>query len=169
MPKYTEEDVQAAIQDVIGGMSARKAAEKWGIASSTLSNRLRGKSSRKEAFQTMQRLSHAQERNLCGWVVIQDVIGQPATRQQIRDVAGRIAVQNGDTKPIGKNWIEGFYQRYPDARPGRGKKRDRNEAGIDDATESAAADGRDDGDEDGGDGDGGANRFIAATFAVGAL
>lgn len=40
---YTEEDLQNAIQDVIGGMSQHKAGKRWGIPRQTLGGRLKGK------------------------------------------------------------------------------------------------------------------------------
>lgn len=59
-PKYTEQALQNAIQDVIGGMMLYVAAERWGVPRSTIQARLKGTTSRKDAFEVMQRLPSIQ-------------------------------------------------------------------------------------------------------------
>ena len=41
MPKYTEDDLQAAISAVESGLSIRKAASTWGIPFATLYSRVK--------------------------------------------------------------------------------------------------------------------------------
>ncbi|KAJ3486573.1 hypothetical protein NLG97_g6588 [Lecanicillium saksenae] len=92
MGKYTEEDLRNAIQDVYGGMSGRQAAKKWEVPQSTLQD--------------------AQERHLCGWILIQDAAGNPPTHNQVRRMAARVLENNSDLEPLGKNWLDGFLARH---------------------------------------------------------
>ncbi len=124
MGQYTERELQNAIQDVFGGMSGRQAAKKWMVPQSTLQARLNGQTSRKEAFEPLQRLSSAQERHLVGWILMQDTAGNPPSHQQVRQLAQRVVAQNGDTKPLGKNWLDGFLLRNPEVKTLRGKRLD---------------------------------------------
>jgi hypothetical protein len=122
--KYTEKDLQNAIQDIIGGMSQRDAAKRWGIPRPTLCGRLRGKQPKKNAFEPLQRLSVAQERHLCGWILVQDAAGNAPSHNQVREMAAKVAEANGDFEPIGKNWLAGFLQRNPEVKTLRGKRID---------------------------------------------
>lgn len=61
MRRYTEDDLQLAIVDVVNGMSLRAASQKWGPPYSTIKNRLRGTESHTQAAQDQQRLSKVQE------------------------------------------------------------------------------------------------------------
>lgn len=120
--KYTEEDLQNAIRAINNGMSQSEAARRWGIPRPTLVGRLKGRSARKEAFKSLQRLSSVQERHLAGWILTQDTIGLAPTHNQIRELAAKVASSNGDLRPIGKNWLEGFLHRNPEVKTLRGKR-----------------------------------------------
>ncbi len=69
-PKYTEQALQNAIQDVISGMKLYIAAQRWEVPRSTIQERLKGRTSRKEAFEGMQKLPSIQEADLRGWILI---------------------------------------------------------------------------------------------------
>lgn len=49
--KYTEDDLQYALNDIKNGAKVRQASIKWGIPRSTLQNRIYGHLSHKEAAQ----------------------------------------------------------------------------------------------------------------------
>ena len=70
MPRYSENSICLAIQDVENGISLRKAAQRWGIPRSTLHDRLTGTVTRNEANEHNQRLSKQQETNLVNWVLL---------------------------------------------------------------------------------------------------
>lgn len=114
--QYTEQDLQNAIQDVMSGKGQSESAKRWAVPRSTLNKRLRGSTSREDAFQQLQRLPSYLEERLCSWMIIEDTVGHALTHGQIREMAGRIASNMGDEEPIGKNWIEGFMQRNPEAK-----------------------------------------------------
>lgn len=67
----TEDDIDEAALDMAnGGLSLRKAAQKWGIPPQTLSDRLNQKSLPKdEAEHPNQPLSNAQEDALVQWIL----------------------------------------------------------------------------------------------------
>uniref|UniRef100_A0A0C4BKY5 HTH CENPB-type domain-containing protein n=1 Tax=Fusarium oxysporum (strain Fo5176) TaxID=660025 RepID=A0A0C4BKY5_FUSOF len=50
--------------------------------------------------------------------------GCPASHQQVREFASKIAVRNGFPEGVGKNWLQGFLGRNPDIRTLKGKKID---------------------------------------------
>ena len=67
----------------------------------TLHRRLHGALPRSVAHQDEQRLSIIQEDHLANWIRIQQATGCPLTHAQIQGLAGRIADQRGDSKPLG--------------------------------------------------------------------
>jgi hypothetical protein len=60
-----------------------------------------------------QRLSLWQEENLVDWILIQGALGVPPTHAQIFYFVTRILANNGDTQPLGKYWMQGFFARNP--------------------------------------------------------
>lgn len=113
MPKYTENDLQNAIKDVTAGVSVRAASRSWGVPRTTIQSRMYGHLPRSYAFEPWQRLSQAQERDLAGWIITQGRCGFAPTHQQVREIAYKVASAQGDTRPIGQSWVEGFLQRNP--------------------------------------------------------
>ena len=124
MPQYTENSLQNAIQDCTSGTNVAASARRWGIPRSTLQNRLNGTTTHAEAKEQFQRLTRTQELHLCGWILTQDAIGNPPTHKQVRDLAIRILAADGDSQPLGKNWIEGFLYHNPEVKTLRGKRLD---------------------------------------------
>lgn len=122
MPSYTEEDLQNAIQDVLSGISIRKAASGRGVPRQTISDRLSGRTTRKESHEDQQRLSKEQETSLRKWILIQQELGVPPTHSQLRDFATRILRNAGDTQPLGKHWVEGFLSRNREVKTVKGKR-----------------------------------------------
>lgn len=119
--RYSNEDVSQALDAIKGGQSLRKAASQWGVPRTTLQRRMQGAQSREIAFSEQQRLSQAQESNLAEWVRIQVVLGLPPTYHQIREFAERILQTQGDSRPLGKNWVQSFIRRNPSVKSQRSK------------------------------------------------
>lgn len=109
---------------MIGGISVRKAAERWAVPRSTIQARTNGTAPRKEAFEPLKRLSAAQESHLVSWILIQDAIGNPPTHEQVRKIASRLCHLNGDNYDLGKSWLHGFLNRNPEIKTLRGKRLD---------------------------------------------
>ncbi|KAJ3466488.1 hypothetical protein MRS44_004052 [Fusarium solani] len=111
MPKYTDEDLNEAIQTVKNGRSVVKAANQHGVPRSSLRDRLAGKEPKGRAHEGQQRLSHALEKELCDWLRVQDALGTPLTHFQIRQLVQRVLLVQGDSRPLGKHWIDRFIAR----------------------------------------------------------
>ncbi|KAF6786836.1 hypothetical protein CSOJ01_15337 [Colletotrichum sojae] len=116
MPRYTEDQLKSAEKAVLEGMSIRQAGRDWGIPYATLSDRLKGAGTRNEAKEMYQRLSPEDEKALVGWITVQGQLGWAPTHQQVRNLASRIVVSSGDTRPLGRKWMEGFLRRHPSIR-----------------------------------------------------
>jgi len=84
MASYTAADLAEALRDVQSGTSYRKAAEKWGILTTILYDRVKGSVSRREAKTHTQRLSVTQETALVNWILAQAELGLAPTHLQIR-------------------------------------------------------------------------------------
>ena len=121
-PTYTQSALSEALDAVKSGSSIRKAAVDYGIPLSTLHGRIKGSTSSREAQQHTQRLSPTQEASLVDWIMIQDKLGLNLTHGQIRDFVQRILATAGDIKPLGKHWMENFFDRYPSVKTMRGKR-----------------------------------------------
>jgi hypothetical protein len=124
MAPYTESDIAGALDDIRCGVSARMAAQRWGVPRSTIFSRSNGCQSRKQGAEALQRLSQYQERQLCEWARIQDSLGLAASHSQLKEFAQRILATQGDHEPLGKRWITGFLRRNPEIKTMRGKRID---------------------------------------------
>jgi hypothetical protein len=111
MPEYTDEDLNEAIQKVKNGKSVIKAANQHSVPRSSLRDRLAGKEPKGRAHEGQQRLSHALEKKICDWLRVQDALGTPLTHFQIRKLVQRVLEAQGDSRPLGKHWIERFIAR----------------------------------------------------------
>ena len=121
MPTISENALQQAIDAVLAGASLRRASTTHGVPRTTLVRRLEGKLPSKQAQVHHQRLSPWQEENLVDWILVQGALGLPPTHAQIRQFVTRILAHNGDTQPLGKRWMEGFFARNPQVKTLRGK------------------------------------------------
>ena len=113
MPQYTEETLEKAIADVVGGCSVKEAVRRHGIPRSTLRSRLAGVERHHVAAEHLQRLSSDQEKALADWIIVQDSIRAAPSHREIRKVAARMCRVAGDEDDIGKHWIDGFIRHNP--------------------------------------------------------
>ena len=124
MAKYTQQDVQNATSDIQNGMALTTAAKIWSVPRSTLQDRVCGTKSHQTAETRFQRLSPIQEHLLVEWIRTQGALGLPPTHNAIRYFVTRILVEEGDVRPLGKHWMEGFFKRNPSVRTLPGKNID---------------------------------------------
>ncbi|KAF6843604.1 transposase [Colletotrichum musicola] len=94
MSQYTEDEVHQALEAIGNGKSLR------------------------------QRFSVSQEAKLASWVRIQADLGLAPTHEQVREFAQRILNAIGDTKPLGKRWINAFIRRNPSVKVQRSRSID---------------------------------------------
>ncbi|OAA62879.1 transposase [Niveomyces insectorum RCEF 264] len=113
MHDYTEDDVKRALGALANGASIRKASREFGIPPATLFNRKSGTVPHRQASKGQQRLTPAQEEQLCGWIYVQDALGLRPTAPQVKVIATTLLRASGDDRPLGKHWLDGFLRRNP--------------------------------------------------------
>jgi 4-hydroxybenzoate polyprenyltransferase len=129
---YTEDNMQKALQKFNqGGHSLRAVAHEFGIPRSTLRNRLDGHRHRSVAFERLQILTRLQEVRLTQWVSAQVDLGVPPTQVQIQEFACRILRAQGDSRVVGKNWINRFMARHSIVLSAKAGKKDEVDADHD--------------------------------------
>lgn len=121
--KYTEDSIQKALVAVQNGTSQSEACRTWGIPRASLQGRIRGSQPMRKAKETTQRLSKEQEKRLCDWAICQVQLGLPPTHQQLRELASRTVRDSGDPRPLGKNWLDGFWARNPAVKNLKGRRK----------------------------------------------
>ncbi|KAJ3455598.1 hypothetical protein MRS44_017080 [Fusarium solani] len=89
----------------------KTAADEWEIPHSTIRDRLEGAESRTEAQPYPQCLSPVQSKHLTDWALTQQALGFPQSYEQLKEFDQRMVRNNGDNRPIGKHWIDGFLCR----------------------------------------------------------
>ena len=114
MKEYTEADIQAAIDAVLEGTSIRQAALSHGVPRQTLSRRILNRMPPLLAHEKQQRLSQVQEENIAKWVLTQEALGYAPSHGQVRLIATKVLLHQGDPEPLGKNWFQGFFRRHPE-------------------------------------------------------
>ncbi|KIH93134.1 hypothetical protein SPBR_09146 [Sporothrix brasiliensis 5110] len=118
---YTEDDVKRALLAIENGASVRQAAKQNKVPFSTLKSRRNGALPASDAFESHQKLSREQEKHLCGWIIVQGMIGRRPTHADIRAMAASIVDPTGQTESIGKRWMSGFMRRNPSMKMARAK------------------------------------------------
>ena len=113
MTKYTEYEVNQALESIANGQSVRKASVNWGVPRSTIRDRLQGSQSKATSASSRQKLSTTQENHLVQWIQVQASLGLPPTHQQIREFTERILYLQGGSQTLGKNWFQAFLYRNP--------------------------------------------------------
>ena len=98
--------IDQAVDEVFSGceISIRAVARKWGVASSTLSNRVNEVIGRQQGYEMQQALSAAREEMLVKWIIGQERLGHAPTHQRIREFEAQIASHSGGNSTIGVNW-----------------------------------------------------------------
>jgi hypothetical protein len=92
MPQVNEQAIQQALQDLKDNKypSIRAAASAHAVSRVTLSARLGGGQTRKQARQTQLLLSPAQENVLKRWILNLEAIKHPPNYDRIREMVGLI-------------------------------------------------------------------------------
>jgi transposase-like protein len=98
--------IDQAVDEVFSGceISIRAVARKWGVAPSTLSDRVNGGIGRQQGHEIQQTLSCAQEEILIKWIIEQERLRHAPTHQRIREFAAQIAYHSGGNASVGVNW-----------------------------------------------------------------
>ncbi|KAM0706169.1 hypothetical protein Q7P35_006718 [Cladosporium inversicolor] len=120
--------VESRIQDAVAAYKSgtyrliRAAANAFSIPPSTLSYRLAGRTSRSQAHESEQILSHAEEKTLVRWLTRLTSTGFPASPALAIEMAEEIRLRRLQLsktlplslRPVGNRWIDRFTARHPD-------------------------------------------------------
>jgi len=136
-PKNTvqEDQVRRALEERRSeGTSFRKLAVKYGVSSSTLSDRARGGLSRQEGHSHRQKLTPAMEKALEEWCKQLDDWGFPPRLDLLRAMALALAKLRAEEEDdlelaqLGKHWLSKFLDRHPALSAKFGTQLDRQRA-----------------------------------------
>jgi hypothetical protein len=116
------DQLEVAIAEYNRGLfkSIRACARAHGVHDRTLSYRLAGKPSRREARSEQQLLAPEQEELLVRWLLDAEKVGHAFNHAQLRRIASLVSQASGGSGVIGKNWVVRFLQRHPDIKTKRG-------------------------------------------------
>ena len=110
-----EHRIQLALNECKrSSISHSKIAKSYRISSSTLSDRLHGRTSNKERAKQQQLLYPAEELALKQWIVRLQAWGWPARVEQVRFIANDILRKKGNPATVGINWTQKYLARHPD-------------------------------------------------------
>jgi len=124
-PAYSEDDVVNAVFDVTeNGLSQHKAARKHGVPQTTISDRLRGQRSIHEKTEGKPRLTKENEALLVSWILRQESVGYAPSPGQLRGCVTRLLHRQGETRPLGLNWVARFIKRHKDLKHKIGRRQE---------------------------------------------
>jgi hypothetical protein len=103
MKNYTEDALQRAILANKEGLGLHKAVKLWGIPLTILYDRINSSKPRRVIAEARQRLSEKQERDLAGWVLTQDSIGNAPSHRQVIVIASTILPASDPPAHLGKH------------------------------------------------------------------
>jgi hypothetical protein len=95
-------------------LSLRSVAKQFGVDKSTLSRHRVRSTSRALGQESNQRFSKRHERFLVDWIKSEDARGYAPGRSRVHEMAQKLLEANGDDKPLGRKWIDGFKRRNSD-------------------------------------------------------
>lgn len=91
-------------------------ARAYGLDERTLSRRMNGQVSHREAHTNRQALSEAQESLLVTWILTLESVGYAPSIKQVNTMAQSILIEAGEAHRIGKHWYPTFQLRNPQIR-----------------------------------------------------
>jgi len=110
-----EQNIRQALQDLESNpnQSVNAVAKAYNVPRTTLRRRRTGVTNRRISHEHEQRLTRRQETFLVEWILEQDSQGFPPSHLRAREMACQLLRSNGDTNPLGKDWIHKFIKRNP--------------------------------------------------------
>ena len=116
MSNYNNDKIETAVAALHAGeeKSIRQAAKKYDVPYSTLRSRyLVLAQPAKVSQKSRQRLYVIQESILCDRIEELAENNLPPTHAVVKELAVEMMRENGDTRPLGKKWIQSFLKRNP--------------------------------------------------------
>lgn len=119
MLKYSEKDMENAIEDVQRGLPVSTAAKKYGVPRITLLYKVRGKTPRKRQVGPNSYLSEEHEQTLVKWIMDIAKARFPVTKEQLLDSVAKLVTELKIKTPFknnrpGKHWFQSFLKRHPE-------------------------------------------------------
>jgi hypothetical protein len=62
--------------------------------------------------------------NIVTWILRQEKLGYAPTASFVRPLVTSVLQENGDTKPLGKNWVDSYKKRHPEVISKMGRKQE---------------------------------------------
>ena len=113
--KDRDHRIRSAIACVRKGEKLTVAAANFDVPKSTLSQRLRGQKSHREAALSLQRLTPEQEKSVVDWVLLEEQCGRaPLSKRKVASFAECILRAQEDHTHLGGNWVDKFISRNPE-------------------------------------------------------
>ena len=116
---YTVDQLISALNDVRQGeLSVKKAAEKWGVPRSTLTDKKLGRSDTNSRPGPCTVLTADEEALLCEWIAQMSHRALPITKRSLLDSIQAVLTESPRPNPFVKNrpgnrWFDLFMKRYP--------------------------------------------------------
>lgn len=119
MFRYTEADMDAAIQECRRGVPTSTAAKKFGVPRVTLLNKVKGKTPIKRKMGRTCYLTEETETMLVQWAKLMVKQGFPIGKDNLQDSVKKIVDDLNINAPFkggrpGKKWYSSFLKRHPD-------------------------------------------------------
>ncbi|OGM48839.1 hypothetical protein ABOM_003017 [Aspergillus bombycis] len=118
--KAQEERIQSAIEALQNGKltSAREAARKYDVPSTTLLNRMNGVKSRSQTWANGHRLTLEEEDSLARWIISVAEHETAPSRSQIEAKANAfLANRTTPKETVGESWVYNYLKRHEELRP----------------------------------------------------
>ncbi|XP_048003418.1 uncharacterized protein LOC125239779 [Leguminivora glycinivorella] len=117
--RYSQEDLDKAIEDVKKGSPIARAARKYGIPRITLSNKVNGKTARNCRMGPKTFVPEDIEKGLVKWIQDMQNAGLPVIKEQLLDTVQTIVKDKKIITPFknnrpGRHWLESFMKRHPE-------------------------------------------------------
>jgi hypothetical protein len=96
---------EPALSEIREGALIRVVARKYGLARTTLQDRLRGAQPKAKSRELDQRLSPEQEYALGHWILHEEGSGRAPNYRMARRMAQAILAEAGESRTIGNNWV----------------------------------------------------------------
>jgi len=128
-----EERVLLAVEAFRQGQfqSVNQAAEAYDVPQSTVSDRLHGLPSRRDAQINNRKLTPTEEASLVQWILSMDERGMPPTVAYTRRLAN-LLLSERDKDPVGENWVRNFVRRHDEIKAKYCRKYDYQRAKCED-------------------------------------
>ena len=116
----TKEEARERLNDAIqaykqagGSLSITQAARLYVVSKATLYRRINGRRDQVLYGVTKQRLTPEEEDSITSWVLEIQTWEFPPRVAQLKEMGEELLQAKGDNKPLGKNWVQGFFSRHP--------------------------------------------------------